>query len=480
MNLSDILQRGPGGAPHATIHQCRQCRRFARTPAVYEHAVPESPELLGICLKHIPALQQDDIKLMDASWIWTEPHSMRLKLRLTVRTELQNVPVEQRVMVEQHVQFKMCKECQREYTNRTWQALVQVRQDCVHKKGLATLEMALARNPNVRKHVLKIDTAKNGFDFYFLSNVHAQLFTQFLTRIAAVKVAKTTSKLVSTDAKNNTANIKTTTLVQMIPCSRDDLILVHKSVHKNRLAGRLGLVHNLATNMHMLDASPSKSIAESMVAVSPEAYYKDEKGYEILQTSNRMTRFVVLNMDMLDRTDSAALYEGPASGVEKYALAEATVAREADFGTNDDMFTCNTHLGHLIQAGDVVLGYDLHNLMEDDWEIQQNLHNHYVVPDVVLVKKVKGTPDAIAEQVDEAPQKRTTKKKERRKRLKEGKKMKELEESVVRMGFFAEENEDGNDDFASTLVDDPAMAAELSALEQQFQALETDDKEPPE
>ena len=484
-NLSERLQRGPGGAPHSTIHQCRKCRRFARTEKLFEPAMPESPELLSICLKHIPALSstaEPRLKLVDASWIWTEPHSMRLKVRLTVRTELLSVTVQQRVMVELHVQFKMCPDCNREYTNRTWQALVQVRQHRDGaKRGIAALEMALAKNDKVRKHVLRIDTAKNGFDFYFLSAVHAQAFSQFLKRVAPMKLT-TSSKLVSTDVKNDTANTKQTTVAAMVPLCRDDLVLIHKSA-KGKLSGRLALVAKMSSVIHLVDASPKReNISDSLMELSPDPYYKDQKNYRVLEESRRLTRFVVLDVELCDdASGDHKLYEGPGSGVEKYALADVQVARESDFGANDEIFTCVTHLGHLLQPGDLVMGYDLvSTLGGGDWELQESFHNSFVLPDVVLVKKVKGTEQekqVIQEdEEDQSPTKRTTKRKERKKRLKEGKRMKELAEGAVRMGFFPEEDKD----FDAELANDPSMAAELSALEKEMEALGTAGIEEPE
>lgn len=119
-DLKSLLQRGPGGGD-IVIHQCRKCRRFERTEKVFEPLEHETPELLALCLKHIPALSSASdpkLHLVDAMWVWTEPHSMRLKVRLTVRAEIQNVMIQQRVMVELMQKFKQCPDCNREYTNR--------------------------------------------------------------------------------------------------------------------------------------------------------------------------------------------------------------------------------------------------------------------------------------------------------------------------------------------------------------------------
>lgn len=79
-DLAGRLQRGPAGAHTIDVHQCRQCRRFQQTPKHYIPADPESPELLALCLKHIPALQSTaspKLHLVDAGFIWTEPHSSK-------------------------------------------------------------------------------------------------------------------------------------------------------------------------------------------------------------------------------------------------------------------------------------------------------------------------------------------------------------------------------------------------------------------
>lgn len=43
----------------------------------------------------------------------------------------------------------------------------------------------------------------------------------------------------------------------------------------------------------------------------------------------------------------------------KYKVAEIEVARESDFGINNERFTVLSHLGGFLEAGDMVMGYDL-------------------------------------------------------------------------------------------------------------------------
>ncbi len=51
-----------------------------RPPWVY--AERESRDLLSICLTKIKGLNK--VKLIDSAFIWTEPHSRHIKLKMTI------------------------------------------------------------------------------------------------------------------------------------------------------------------------------------------------------------------------------------------------------------------------------------------------------------------------------------------------------------------------------------------------------------
>ncbi len=46
----------------------------------------ESKEMLSLCLKKIKGLNK--VKLIDATFIWTEPHSRRIKMKITIQKEV--------------------------------------------------------------------------------------------------------------------------------------------------------------------------------------------------------------------------------------------------------------------------------------------------------------------------------------------------------------------------------------------------------
>jgi NMD protein affecting ribosome stability and mRNA decay len=69
------------------------------------------------------------VKLVDAGFVWTEPHSRRLKLKLTVQAEVMNGAIlQQAFVVEYVVEPHMCIDCTRANTNvNVWTACVQAR-----------------------------------------------------------------------------------------------------------------------------------------------------------------------------------------------------------------------------------------------------------------------------------------------------------------------------------------------------------------
>ncbi len=68
------------------------------------------------------------MKLVDAGVVWTEPHSRRLKVKLTIQAEVMNGAIlQQSFVVEYVVEPHMCMDCTRANTNsNVWTACAQV------------------------------------------------------------------------------------------------------------------------------------------------------------------------------------------------------------------------------------------------------------------------------------------------------------------------------------------------------------------
>lgn len=63
----------------------------------------------------------------------------------------------------------------------------------------------------------------------------------------------------------------------------------------------------------------------------------------------------------------------------------------ADLGSNDTTYHVRTHLGHLLNAGDTALGYDLTRANFVDDELENFLQKGHTLPDVVLVSYAMNT-----------------------------------------------------------------------------------------
>lgn len=105
----------------------------------------ESRELLYMCLKKIPGLSK--VKLIDAAWVWTEPHSRRLKIKLTIQKEVMaSTILQQSLVVDFAERNQQCPECQASYAQGMWKSLVHVRQRVPHKRTFLHLEQLILKH----------------------------------------------------------------------------------------------------------------------------------------------------------------------------------------------------------------------------------------------------------------------------------------------------------------------------------------------
>ena len=109
-----------------SILWCKECNRYLSPPKHWVVAELESKELLTYCIKRVRGLQK--VRLVDAGFIWTEPHSRRLKVKITIQKEVFNGAIlQQPFIVEYVVEPHMCDLCSRAAANSDqWTACVQV------------------------------------------------------------------------------------------------------------------------------------------------------------------------------------------------------------------------------------------------------------------------------------------------------------------------------------------------------------------
>lgn len=382
-STSDITR---GISTEATLHQCRGCQRWHKEAGKWVACELESRELMAHCLSHVSGLKASKhghkARLVDAAWIWTEPHSMRLKVRLTVQREVQSGTIlQQSFTVVFIVRNQQCIECQAVFRQGSWKSLVQVRQRVSHKRTFLYLEQLILKH-GAHRGCLSIETFRDGMDFYFPDKGKAARFISFLENVCPIKT-KTSKKLIGTDDKSNIANFKYTNLVEICPLCKDDLLyLPAKLARSLGNIARLVMVKQISNVIILMDPLTGQT-----ATLQPEAFWRDPIRPLITAARSRMTRYVVLGKEPVYLRPNVS--KRRPNKKMRTRLASLTIAREDDLGVNDHQVEERSHIGYLLKAGDVCLGYDLKETQFVDDEAEE-MRVQGKIPDVVVVRKLYG------------------------------------------------------------------------------------------
>ncbi|KAJ1609054.1 NMD3p-like protein [Cryptosporidium canis] len=365
---------------------CRQCERFQKPPWV--SCQLESRELLALCLKKIKGL--NTVRLIDASFIWTEPHSRRLKVKCTIQKEVMNgAIIQQSMVVEFFMQGQQCDDCKRSFTPHTWNAVVQVRQRVEHKRTFLYLEQLILKH-GAHEKVSNIVEKSDGLDFQFQQKNHAQRFVDFITHFFASKV-RSSRQLISHDSHSNTHHNKFTFSVELCPICKDDVVFVPKTLCTSLLGGApsILLCSKVTNRISLLDPFTGRE-----VDLAKEKYwqYSGSNGSSFIPLLSRssLVDFYVINVERIGGRGQSWGCTPPQGRNSRICMAEVEVCRESDLGRPDSSVVVTTHLGAYLNPGDWVSGYDFRTLnnfgvVEDISEfVQWKECNH----DVILVKKV--------------------------------------------------------------------------------------------
>lgn len=349
----------------ASIYYCRNCARYLHPPKHWVAAELESKELLTLCLKRLKGLNK--LKLVDAGFRWTEPHSRRIHVRLLVQKEVfHNTILQQEFVVEFVVEYQQCDMCQREAADvDEWQAVVQVRQKVTHKRTFLYLEQLIIKH-NAQDNAVGIKAHPDGLDFYFYHRSHALHFTSFLNHVVPIR-SKQADHLVSHDANSNVYRYKYTFSVEILPLCKDDIVCLPPKL-QTQLGGigPIVLVSKVSTSLSIIDPFTLQT-----AELSAPLYWKHP--FQPLMSFKQGTEFVILDIEKTNESKG------------KWCLADATVARSVDYGQNDNTSFIRTHIGHFVQPGDLALGYDLGNAVFNDGLLDG--HKKLELPDYIMFKR---------------------------------------------------------------------------------------------
>jgi nonsense-mediated mRNA decay protein 3 len=88
--------------------------------------------------------------------------------------------------VEYIVQHGQCPDCTKLAAKNTWQAVLQVRQKVPHKRTFLFLEQLILKH-NAHKDTISIKEVKDGLDFFYAHESHAQKMVEFLASVVPVQ-----------------------------------------------------------------------------------------------------------------------------------------------------------------------------------------------------------------------------------------------------------------------------------------------------
>ena len=371
----------------AEVEMCRTCGAWFRNPQ-WVPLQPESPELLALCVRRVKGLK--GMRLVDASWIWQEPNSRRLKIKLTVAAEVLSGTVLQRQLVVTFVvKTRNCDRCNKLAAKDTWQAKVQLRQRCDHPRTLLAMEQLIHKH-GMARDVAQVVKSRDGLDLTFHRPQHAQRFVACMRGIAPCRVDASKS-VVATNTRTGVSNVKHTWMLEVPPLCRGDLVLLPKGMRGGSGGGgAVALVSRVGASLHLLDPYVGRAFE-----MSADAYWRAP--LLLLASKPQLTTFHVLDCEPEQRqlprsaaavdldagggggggggggaddgvsvassrlsrcsTASRPSHRGRAGG-PAWVMAEALVVREGELGVSEGTFA-RTHLGHLLQAGEEAQGYDL-------------------------------------------------------------------------------------------------------------------------
>ena len=347
-----------------TIVHCPECERYLQPPKYWTKADLESRELMTICLKKIKGLQK--YHLVDATFLWTEPHSKRLKVKICLQKEIfASTVVQQNVVIEFVVQWQQCERCAKVATGQPqWDAVVQLRQKVEHRRTFFYLEQLILKH-RMHENVTRIQAHPDGLDFFFGHKSHANAFVDFVGRYSPT-IRRDAVQLVSHDTKSNVAVRHHTFSIEVAPCCREDLICLPPALHKASGAiGPIVLVHKVFSSIVFIDP-----VSLRAWELDGTVYWKN--AFDPLASTRQLAEFFVVD---IERT-------GVVNG--KYSQARATICLSSEVGTGREWVVL-THLGNVLNIGDLAKGYLVSALNHNNDEISK--YRDQQIPDVVLVHK---------------------------------------------------------------------------------------------
>jgi nonsense-mediated mRNA decay protein 3 len=422
------------------IVYCKECKRFLRPPFVKIDR--ESSDMMQLCLSRIKSYDKK-VKIIDSNFIYTEPHSKIIKIKVTLEKEIEKNIINQNLVIEFKEKWLLCRDCQKGQTPHIWASCVQIRQRVPHKKTMLYLEQIILAN-KMQKSALDFQETEDGFDFFFTTRRAGEIFSNWIATVVPAKITYH-KKYVSLSTSTFTY------LVDVANVAKYDLFLLDKdSCTKLGGIGPLLVCTRLSTRTIFVDPRTFNHLY-----LDGNTFFKYK--FKSFCNSNQLTEFLILdvyeevdykfgnninnnnenkkkkknkkknkkhrknnddsdeddknnnNINDIDNQDDSSVggsslmsqstnYAKDIKDDEKNKLEEKEhimkcrktfikCIRHNNEKSNGEILEFKSYLGDQIKVGDIYLGYDL-NVLNLDSENSLFLDgNKNRLPDVILVKK---------------------------------------------------------------------------------------------
>ncbi len=402
---------------------CRTCERYKRPP--WMKIEKESQDMMNLCLSKIKGLNK--VQLIDSSFVWTEPHSKEIKIKITIQKEINKSLISTSFIVEFKEDWTQCEDCKKTFTPHIWRAAVQLRQKVNHKRTFLFLEQVILKHKAQAK-ALSIKEHPEGVDFYFANRAQANSFCAFIHEYLPCQT-KTSRQLISVDEKSNEAVYKETFRLEIAPVCQDDLIILSEENYKKLgSVGPVLLCYKQINSLKFIDPVTfetidldnntywryglksyidRKCLSEFLIlSVEEEIDYKKlaEK-----DKSQRVIKKIVNNKKKNNKMDiendnknnesknsintnmstKSKYIENLEKKLEdrKMKIVSVKCIRNSEKEDNKEIIETRTFLGRKMRPGDIYFGYDLTriNISEDLEGILSKKKDK--IPEIILVKK---------------------------------------------------------------------------------------------
>ncbi|KAK8794756.1 hypothetical protein WA158_001737 [Blastocystis sp. Blastoise] len=344
--IKNTIDLAEGIDTELEVSFCKNCGRWLTASKQWASCERESGDLLGLMLKLNKGLKK--IKVVDACFVWTEPHSRRMIIKLTYKKSILNGVIVQNTVDLHYKEIQsMCPDCNKVTTNYLWEACVQLRQKVEHKRTLLNLEQIIIQK-HLHKNASDVDLSSSGLDFYFQKKGDAITFMNSIKSLCILNSIHSSRQVVSQDIHNNVYKNRYTYKIDIPTVCKEDIVIIPKSLYSGY--NNVLLCTRISSSMRFIDVTNM-----NVIDVYSAAYSKHPFG--VLMTSSELKEYICLDIEPVDSHVTTPHY-----------LAEITIIKESDFGVSDDTITVFTHLGGIVEPGDTVLGYDIRssNFNNDD------------------------------------------------------------------------------------------------------------------